>query len=1265
MATADNAHSHLHVIDEEESDFCSSTTSGALSALFHNDVFAPLGEAALQDTAHPDEHQPQLHGSRNTNPNTALTKGHPNKCSPDDIPPATDAKTMSATPPEPSPSSHHNSPQQTHTPVSDATQAQPQEYYDAALQHNTVMRNGDPVPSLRVSPAINVNDIITAESNTRSQPLPNTLLTSKLLTNTNPTIHAPPRGYRLEAKHPNTVIINGEPSVGLLACSQADMMYSMIANDLTSTHNRIHDFDDGNIAAHASNSLEAPTAICAVQHPPAPLTGLYPEVTSPSNTVMANSCEPVPSPRVPPPPIIVNHNITSESNIQPSLSTNSNQTIDYCDITYDSYATIPHSSPRCLLGEHRSDSGQTLSSYNSGSLNSAAFSATRSFTSMSADTVKAGNIRNGRYMRNEAGSSCCTSTLSLALTASSSQNCTLPSISPSSPYLHSDTQTTDSSKDDTDSHTEHSILYNYFDGADIEQPAEPQPHPISTSTQCVDSLVYSVDIDQNEHNEEQHDERQSLNPISQPYHYPMDAGTRINPPPEQFLRIRPKFWQFTRQHSSRHQKENHQRLACDLLRGRPMYKYIFASGSILLLFLTVSFTIFVLMKNKPEDATFGGVDQVGGTPTVNVPLPNESSPVNDVSSPNDDRDEDTLPQPGDIPRDVPTERLFPTRVPTLVQLSPSPTAVSTPTYHNQQYQEAAADARWEAIFQMLLREKITTSSLLSDPASPQYHALRWLAYSDPMKLSVPAIKQSKTAAISNDPHKKLEILSKEEQMQQTNELKELLNETREEKVIQRFILTTLFYSTEGWGWNVCGNGLEGRNVNMIEETTCLVVETHTQTNTNTPPSAVTIERTENDQETNQRKQRVENRWRTIVDECDWYGVQCDEQGMVTFLKLNENGLRGYLPAEITYLPNLQQLYLSSNSIRGTIPTSIGNLQKLRSLHISENLFEGTIPRQIGFCTQVRFLDLSDNNLEGTLPKELFWKSMELTILDASRNRRLGGTIPSSLSSLSTEIATTSSTKMLPAAALHRESRNPNKDTQKNAGVGGEDDEEFPMVVQPQEPPNNYNGYQQRNQYQSNPDKLLELHLSGCDFSGTIPSDIMGRKLTNLVKLDLSNNRLEGTIPSNLFVGVGGVRGAMEELAVLNLSINQLIGSIPDTLYQYTTKLRHLNVGNNFLMGSISSSLGRLTNLEIGVFYMNYFTGILPDTGLSSLTKLETLHFTYNNIHGTMPKEICELRTSSSLTILSSDCEKGLSNGDEIPALLSCQCCTTCLTGYKT
>uniref|UniRef100_A0A7S0CLP3 Uncharacterized protein n=1 Tax=Proboscia inermis TaxID=420281 RepID=A0A7S0CLP3_9STRA len=387
--------------------------------------------------------------------------------------------------------------------------------------------------------------------------------------------------------------------------------------------------------------------------------------------------------------------------------------------------------------------------------------------------------------------------------------------------------------------------------------------------------------------------------------------------------------------------------------------------------------------------------------------------------------------------------------------------------------------------------------------------------------------------------------------------------------------------------------------------------------------------------------------------------------MVTFLKLNENGLRGYLPAEITSLPNLQQLYLSSNSIRGTIPTSIGNLQKLRSLHISENLFEGTIPRQIGFCTQVRFLDLSDNNLEGTLPKELFWKSMELTILDASRNRRLGGTIPSSLSSLSTEIATTSSTKMLPAAALHRESRNPNKDTQKIAGVGGEDDEEFPMVVQPQERPNNYNGYQQRNQYQSNPDKLLELHLSGCDFSGTIPSDIMGRKLTNLVKLDLSNNRLEGTIPSNIFVGVGGVRGAMEELAVLNLSINQLIGSIPDTLYQYTTKLRHLNVGNNFLMGSISSSLGRLTNLEIGVFYMNYFTGILPDTGLSSLTKLETLHFTYNNIHGTMPKEICELRTSSSLTILSSDCEKGLSNGDEMPALLSCQCCTTCLTGYKT
>ena len=166
---------------------------------------------------------------------------------------------------------------------------------------------------------------------------------------------------------------------------------------------------------------------------------------------------------------------------------------------------------------------------------------------------------------------------------------------------------------------------------------------------------------------------------------------------------------------------------------------------------------------------------------------------------------------------------------------------------------------------------------------------------------------------------------------------------------------------------------------------------------------------------------------------------------------DDNGLHGYLPSELTSLPKLQQIYLSSNSIGGTIPTRIGHLQHVRSLDQSQNSLRGSIPRQIGFCTNLRLLHLADNDLSGSLPKELFWQGSQLTILNVSRNKRLGGVLPSS------SLSTSSSSSII--APLTTTANN------------------------------------------NNNDQLLELHLSGCDFSGSIPSDIGGRRLDSLVKLD--------------------------------------------------------------------------------------------------------------------------------------------------------------------
>ncbi|MCZ0940553.1 MAG: Ig-like domain-containing protein, partial [Caldilineaceae bacterium] len=60
----------------------------------------------------------------------------------------------------------------------------------------------------------------------------------------------------------------------------------------------------------------------------------------------------------------------------------------------------------------------------------------------------------------------------------------------------------------------------------------------------------------------------------------------------------------------------------------------------------------------------------------------------------------------------------------------------------------------------------------------------------------------------------------------------------------------------------------------------------------------------------------------------WYGVTTDEEGRVTALDLNENGLIGELPPGLGELSRLVSLNLSGNRLSGTIPSELGQLTAL-------------------------------------------------------------------------------------------------------------------------------------------------------------------------------------------------------------------------------------------------------------------------------------------------------------------------------------------------
>ncbi|KAL5099506.1 hypothetical protein RYX36_003833 [Vicia faba] len=306
------------------------------------------------------------------------------------------------------------------------------------------------------------------------------------------------------------------------------------------------------------------------------------------------------------------------------------------------------------------------------------------------------------------------------------------------------------------------------------------------------------------------------------------------------------------------------------------------------------------------------------------------------------------------------------------------------------------------------------------------------------------------------------------------------------------------------------------------------------------------------------------------------GFRCDavvsQLSRVTELSLDQAGYSGSL-SSIAWenLPYLETLDFSNNYFTGLIPESLSNLTRLSRLSLSSNSFTGEIPSSIGTSLlNLQELYLDNNNLQGTIPSS-FNNLKSLTRLELQRNKLTGKiTDLSSLVNLYhmdlSDNGFSDNPFSFPASLVQISIRN-------NSLSGGLTSETFKNLMYLQVvdlTSNKINGNVPSIFFQL--PSLQQLTLSFNEFSSIEAPSYGTQSLeSELIAVDLSNNQLQGFLPSFL--------AFLPRLSSLSLENNRFTGLIPvqfalKTVFPETgiAPFGRLLLGGNYLLGGIPRPL---------------------------------------------------------------------------------------------
>ncbi|KAK8618506.1 hypothetical protein V6N13_132495 [Hibiscus sabdariffa] len=135
-------------------------------------------------------------------------------------------------------------------------------------------------------------------------------------------------------------------------------------------------------------------------------------------------------------------------------------------------------------------------------------------------------------------------------------------------------------------------------------------------------------------------------------------------------------------------------------------------------------------------------------------------------------------------------------------------------------------------------------------------------------------------------------------------------------------------------------------------------------------------------------------------------------------------------------------------------------------------------------------------------------------------------------------------------------------------------------------------------------KLKTVTISHANLTGSLPRHLH----QNLTRVDLSDNKLKGNIPTSLTL--------LEDLEYLNLSSNGLNGVIPAEFGDLIS-LKNLSLASNSFSGSIPDSISAIPGLVHVDLSNNQLNGTVPRF-FSELKGLKVLKLENNELHGVLP-----------------------------------------------